>query len=534
MELEKILPNNTLLAYLYNCRRSMFRPKVADSTGMEMTGGSLLMRSLIFRRLLTRELLSPDEKYVGLVLPPSGGSVLANVALPLAGRIAVNLNYTASSEALNSCIRQCGIKHVLTSKRVLQRIKLDLNAKVVCLEDLIPKVTKADKLLGALQAYTMPVPLLARLCGVHRIQPDDVLTVLFTSGSTGEPKGVMLTHRNVGSNVQAIDEVIHLTENDCAAGVLPFFHSYGYTATLWTMLCLRPKAVYHFSPLEAQQVGELVRKHRATIMMATPTFLRAYLKRCEPEDFAACDVVFASAEKLPVELSDAFENKFNVRPVEAYGATELSPLVAVNVPESRAPTHDRSFTREGTVGRPIPGVLAKIVHPETGEELPQGTPGMLLIGGPGVMKGYLGRPDLTALVVRDGWYVTGDIALIDADGFIKITGRESRFSKIGGEMVPHIRIEELIQKVVSADEEQLKAVVTAVPDARKGERLVVLHTSLSKRPDEICRELSETGIPNLWIPSPDSFAEVDEIPVLGTGKLDLKALKTLALERFAM
>ncbi len=531
VEIEKILDQNLLLAFIRNCRRSMFRPKVADSSGMESSGGQLLTRALVLRRLLLRELLLPDEKYVGLLLPPSVPAVLLNIAVPLCGRIPVNLNYTVSSEVMTSCIRQCGIRHVVTSHRVMQRVKLDIDAEVIYLEDLVKKVTKLDKLLGAMQAYTMPVPLLSRQLGVDRIKPDDVLTVLFTSGSTGEPKGVMLTHRNVGSNVQGINEVVHITENDVALGILPFFHSYGYTATMWTMLALKPKAVYHYSPLEAREVGELARKHHATILMATPTFLRAYLKRCEPEDFVACDVVFASAEKLPIELSAAFERKFGFRPVEAYGATELAPLVAVNVPESRAPTRDRSFTREGSVGRPIPGVKVKIVHSETGEELPTGQSGMMLVGGPGVMKGYLNRPDLTAEVMRDGWYVTGDIAFLDSDGFITITGRESRFSKIGGEMVPHLRVEEIIQKVAVQDEDQIRVAVTAVPDSRKGERLVVLYTSLDKRPDEICREMSKHGLPNLWIPSADSFYEVDEIPVLGTGKLDLKAVKNLALAR---
>lgn len=512
----------------------MFRPKTADSSGMEATGSQLLMRSLILRRLLVRELLQPDEKYVGLLLPPSVGSVLANVALPMCGRIPVNLNYSASSAVMNSCVKQCGIRHVLTSKRVTQRLKIDIDAELVYLEDFKDKVRASDKLIGVLQTYAMPVSLLARQLGIDKIQPDDVLTVLFTSGSTGEPKGVMLTHRNVGSNVKAIDEVVHITENDVAVGILPFFHSYGYTATMWTMLTLKPKAVYHYTPLEAREVGELARKHRATILMATPTFLRSYIKRCEPEDFAACDVVFASAEKLPVDVTDAFERKFGFRPVEAYGATELSPLVAVNVPESRASTRDRSFIREGTVGRPIPGCKIKIVHPETGEPMPTGQAGMMWVGGPGVMKGYLHRPDLTDEVVRDGWYMTGDIAYLDEEGFITITGRESRFSKIGGEMVPHIRIEELIQQIVNHDDEGLKVAVTAVPDARKGERLVVLHTALEKTPEEICRELSKQGIPNLWIPSTDSFLEVDEIPVLGTGKLDLKALKNVALERFTM
>jgi acyl-[acyl-carrier-protein]-phospholipid O-acyltransferase/long-chain-fatty-acid--[acyl-carrier-protein] ligase len=210
----------------------------------------------------------------------------------------------------------------------------------------------------------------------------------------------------------------------------------------------------------------------------------------------------------------------------------LSPLVSVNVPTSRSNQSGQIMAKEGTVGRPIPGITAKVVHPETGEDLGIDTPGMLLIKGPNVMKGYLHRPDLTEKVIRDGWYITGDIARIDADGFIQITGRESRFSKIGGEMIPHLKIEEMLHRLLQLGEEDLSVAVTAVPDARKGERLIVFHLPISKSPQQICREMQEAGLPNIWIPSPDSFCQVEAIPVLGTGKLDLKGLKDLAMERF--
>jgi acyl-[acyl-carrier-protein]-phospholipid O-acyltransferase/long-chain-fatty-acid--[acyl-carrier-protein] ligase len=414
----------------------------------------------------------------------------------------------------------------------MEKFKLDLDAELVYMEDFRGQVSKFDKAVAALQATVLPVGVLERWLGLTKIDPHETLTVIFTSGSTGEPKGVMLTYANVGSNIEAMDQLIHLSADDVAVGVLPFFHSYGYTATLWTVMAFDPKAVYHFDPRDATQVGKLCGKHRATMLMVTPTFLRFYLRRCQPEDMQALEVVFASAEKLPKELSDAFEAKFGVRPMEAYGATELSPLVAVNIPETRANGQPRPTAKDGTVGRPIPGVMAKIVNPETFEDLGTDTPGMLLIKGPNVMKGYFNRPDLTEKVIRDGWYITGDIAVIDSDGFIRITGRQSRFSKIGGEMVPHIKVEETLQRVVGAGEDELKAVVTAVPDSKKGERLVVLHRPLEKSPHEICRELNSAGLPNLWIPSPDSFCEVEDIPVLGTGKLDLKGLKDLALEKF--
>jgi acyl-[acyl-carrier-protein]-phospholipid O-acyltransferase / long-chain-fatty-acid--[acyl-carrier-protein] ligase len=519
--------------FLRMCRRNFFRKKIADSTGAELTGAGLLLKTLVFRRLLVRKLLARDEQFVGLLLPPSVAAVVANAAVPLAGRVGVNLNYTVSSDVMNSCIAQCGIRHVLTSRKFMEKIKIDVTgAELVYLEDLKDVVGLSDKLVAAAMTYLKPVFALERLLGLHRTQPDDLLTIIFTSGSTGEPKGVMLSHYNVASNVEAMNQVVQLSKADVAIGVLPFFHSFGYTGLLWTMLTLDPMGVYHFSPLDAQQVGKLARKYGATMLMITPTFLRSYLRRCDVEDFRKLDVVFAGAEKLPKDLVDAFEAKFRVRPCEAYGTTELSPLVSVNVPASRSRGSESSASKEGTVGRPIPGVAAKIVHPETGEELGANEPGMLLITGPNVMQGYYKRPDLTEQVIRDGWYVTGDMALIDSDGFIQITGRLSRFSKIGGEMVPHLKIEATLQNMLSPDGEELKAVVTAVPDAKKGERLVVLHTQLDRTPAELCKGLAEAGLPNLWIPSPDSFHEVPEIPVLGTGKLDLKRLKDLAVEVF--
>ncbi len=517
---------------LRKCRKSLFRFKIADSSGVEATGGSLLLRTLILRRLLLRDVIESDEKYVGILLPPSVGAVITNAAVTLAGRVSANLNYTVTNDVLNACIRKAEIRHVLTSRKVMEKLDLKLDAEIVLLEDFKPKVTLADKLAGVMLTYATPLPVLERILGVNRMTSDDELTVIFTSGSTGEPKGVVLSNHNVGSNVEAIDQVIHLRSDDTLLGILPFFHSFGFMVTLWTVLGLDVRCVYHFTPLDAKQIGNLCRKWGVTVLLSTPTFLRSYLRRCEPEDFSKLEIVVAGAEKLPISMCDEFEAKFGVRPVEGYGATELSPLVSVNVPPKRSQSRDVDC-REGTVGRPIPGVTAKIVDPDTGEPLAPMTPGMLLVKGPNVMKGYLGDAEKTAEVIRDGWYVTGDIAVIDKQGFIQITGRLSRFSKIGGEMVPHINIEEAIQGYVQTEEDEIvRAVVTAVPDEKKGERLIVVHTKLDHTPQEIYDHLSKLGLPNLWLPGPDCFLEVEQIPVLGTGKLDLKALSELAKKHF--
>ena len=519
--------------FIRRCKQRKRVKKAADSSGDEVTGGMMLTRTLVLRRLLNRHVYDADEQFVGLLLPPSLAGVMANMAVALDRKTAVNLNYTVSSEVLNSCIEQCGIKHVLTSRRFMSKMNFDLDAELIYLEDLKDKPTTGDKLVSALQAFAMPSRMLEKSLGLDKITSEDVLTVIFTSGSTGTPKGVMLTYGNVGSNVEAIDTVVHLGKQDTLIGILPLFHSFGYTVTMWGAMALDVASVYHFNPLDGKKIGKLCEQHKGTVLLSTPTFLRTFLRRATKEQFETLDVVVAGAEKLPTELCDAFEEKFGVRPVEGYGATETSPLASVNVPPSRSSGDWDVDWKEGTVGRPVPGVTAKVIDPDSEEERPIGEEGMLLIKGPNIMKGYIGRDDLTEKVVKDGWYVTGDIAKLDDDGFIQITGRLSRFSKIGGEMVPHIKIEEVINQVLGANEEDgLLAAVTAVPDPKKGERLIVIHKVIDQSPDEVREALQAEGLPNIFIPSSDSFHQVDVLPLLGTGKLDLSGIKQTALDQF--
>ena len=513
------------------CRSASGRLKMADSLGTRLTGRQLLVRILAARRVLNR-VLGVDEKMVGVLLPPTVGAAVVNAALSLSGRVAVNLNYTTTQSILDVCCQRAGLRHVISSPAFLKRVKLEAGDRLLDASRLKDQLTPFDKAAAAFHGTVTPVPLLERILGIDRVRPGDPLTVIFTSGSTGDPKGVVLSVENVGSNVRAIDSLLHLSPGDVALGVLPFFHSYGYTTTLWTPLTLEPAVVYHTNPLDAQEVGRLAREFHATILMATPTFLRTYVRRPPAEDFSTLEAVFGAAEKLTKEVSAAFERRFGVRPCEAYGATELSPLVAANVPPARHVPGRPADSREGTVGQPILGCTPRITDRDATRDLPVGEEGLLWISGPNVMQGYLDRPDLTAKVVRDGWYCTGDIARLDAEGFITITGRESRFSKIGGEMVPHLSVEEAVNAELGAADGEMLAVVTAVPDPAKGERLVVFHLPTTRDRQELCRKLAQRGLPNLWIPSPDSFAEIAEIPVLGSGKLDLRSLSAMARERF--
>jgi acyl-[acyl-carrier-protein]-phospholipid O-acyltransferase/long-chain-fatty-acid--[acyl-carrier-protein] ligase len=264
------------------------------------------------------------------------------------------------------------------------------------------------------------------------------------------------------------------------------------------------------------------------MLLATPTFLRIYLRRCSPAQFGSLHIVLTGAEKLPEPLSLAFQDHFGIRPLEGYGATECSPVIAASTLDFRASGFFQPGSRRGFVGQPLPGVAVRIVNPETFEPLPAGEQGMILVKGPNVMKGYLGRDDLTAQFIRDGWYQTGDIGLMDEDGFLKVTDRLSRFSKIGGEMVPHGRVEEALHEAAAADD--LVFAVTAVPDERKGEKLVVLHTLKDDQIPGILEKLAASGLPNLFIPKREQFVHVEKMPVLGSGKLDLRELKRIAVE----
>ena len=513
-------------------RRRGRKLQAADSLGTTAGGRALLTRVLVLRRALRREILSDDETHIGVLLPPSVAGVAVNIALALDRRISANLNYTVSSNVINHCINDVGIKHVLTSEKFYEKIDVEVETEVVKLESLKDKVTTMDKLIGVIQANLLPAFMLDWILGLNQIKSDDLLTVIFTSGSTGMPKGVQLSNANISHNVEAIDRAVKLGSEDTALGILPFFHSFGYSVTLWAVNILGPAGVYHFNPLDAKQVGKLAEKYKASVLLATPTFLKGYMRRIQPEQFANLDVVVVGAEKMPTEQFEAFEKRFGVRPVEGYGTTELSPLVSVNIPPSRSQAKYQTDREEGSVGRPLPGVAAKVVEPETDRELLAGEDGMLLITGPNVMQGYANREEQTREAIQDGWYVTGDIAHIDKQGFIHITGRLKRFSKIAGEMIPHGKVEEELEKqLVQGEEDDVKRVcVTAVPDAKKGEKLVVLQLESEKTADELRKGLSDAGLPNLFIPAADSFYIVDEIPMLGTGKLDLGGAKQKALE----
>ncbi len=517
--------------FINSARQNWGRKAVADSSGKELTYGRTLAGAVALAGKLERQippappLLSGEKSHVGLLLPPSVGGVLTNLALMLLGRIPVNLNYTAAEASLRSSIDQCGITTIVTSKAFLEKVpSLAQLEGLILLEDIFPTISGSDKLLALLKARLLPSRL---LCGREGFTADSVATVIFSSGSTGEPKGVMLSHHNIMSNIEALRMVFRVNAADNVCSALPFFHSLGFTGTLWFPLVSGFSAAYHPNPMDGEKIAQLVREHKSTILLATPTFLLAYLRRAKREDFASLRLVITGAEKLKAKVADSFEERFGVRPMEGYGATELAPVITLSLPDVKVGGVRQYGSKEGSVGHPVPGVVIRVVDPESGADLKAGEAGLMLVKGPNVMLGYLGRPDKTAEAIKDGWYITGDIGVLDDDGFIRITDRMSRFSKIGGEMVPHGVVEDELHNRLG---QTGVVAVTAVPDDKKGERLVVLYSRDTAVDAEILqRHMAESSLPNLWKPGRDCYVEVECLPILGTGKLDLKGIKEIAL-----
>ncbi|MDP1799004.1 MAG: acyl-[ACP]--phospholipid O-acyltransferase [Planctomycetaceae bacterium] len=530
-------------AHLLNAPRQMIRicrkrwqvKKIVDSLGTEMTGGRLLTASLAMRRVLLRHVKSAEaEPRIGIYMPSTVGGVLANVAVAMTGRVSVNLNFTLHESDLQYIVRDAELKTMITSKAFMEKKPANLGVPLLYLEDMKTEVTGVDKVLAALAAGFVPAFILDRWLGLTRLTPDDPITIIYTSGSTGEPKGVMLSHHNIVGTVEAVDQVVQIDGDDVLLGVLPIFHSFGYLATMWLPMITEAKVVFHPNPLDSRQIGELAEQHKATILFATPTFLRSYMKRCTPEQFATLNLVVVGAEKLPTDLAEQYREKYGILPQEGYGATETTGPAAVNVPDHRCQMVHQKGTKLGTVGRPLPGVVAKILDIDSGELLPVNKEGLVHLKGPNIMLGYFHQPEKTAEVLKDGWYNTGDMGFLDEEGFLHVTGRMNRFSKIGGEMVPHLRIEDELLKIVAlsngspVEGQGPPLAVTSLPDPKKGERIIVLHLPFSRPVGDILNELGNTGLPNLWLPSNDSFFAVEQIPLLGTGKLDLRGIKQLA------
>lgn len=400
--------------FIRTARRNWDRAAVSDNSGRKLTYGDCLKGALALGRPLKEK--TAGQLNVGVLLPLSAGGALANLAVVLAGKVPVNLNCALSKKALAAAIGQCGIKTIITSRGFLRSGDISLPAaSALYLEDQ-PLSAGA---LASLKARFAP----AALLDVRKAEPGATAAVVFTSGSSGPAKAVMLSHRNILSGVEALRILFDLGGKDGICSAIPLFHPMGCAASLWYPLLGGVPAFYHSSPLEVRAIARLTRESGATVLLTTPALLKLYVRKTRKEDLAHLRLVIAGGRKMPPALADLFEDKFGLRPLETYGSAEASPAAALSVPHFAKAPNFQSGWKEGSAGLPLPGLAMKVADPLTGELLPAGQEGELLIKGPAVMKGYLDRPELTALAMRGGWYHTGDAASVDEEGFVSVSGR---------------------------------------------------------------------------------------------------------------
>ena len=392
---------------------------VADDTGHRRSYGHTLVHSIGMARWLRAQ--CPHARMVGLLLPASTSGVLANIAVLLAGKVPVNLDYTVGREAMLAAIEQIGIHTVVTSRQFLSQSTLGSLNGMLYVEDAQQQHRRWQHAAMLLVARLLPARLLQWLYTPRGQTPDTLATVICVHRDTGEPQGVMLSHHNILSTLESVQQLFSVTSQDRVLGTLPFFHALGLTVTCWFPLIAGCGVIYPQDPTDASAVGELVHTHQATLLLSTPALCRTYIQRCSPAAFASLRYAFVGTEPRDDALAQAFQDVYSVPLLLGYGCAEMAPIVAVNVPDVQHGGQHQIGTKLGTVGHPIPGVVAQVVAPETGQPLSPETEGLLLVKGPNRMLGYVGQPDQTAAVLRGEWYITGARAVLDHDGFIRLT-----------------------------------------------------------------------------------------------------------------
>ena len=529
-----LLKGSLATALLAGLKKHGSRHRIIDGADdTEIPFPRILAASIAFSKSIRKE---TDKPRVAIVLPPGKGGLIANLAVLFAGKIPVNLNFTAGHEAIKSCIRQADVDRFITADPFVRKVSAfpwPPNRDLILIERVLPTLKK--KIIAwAIISKILPTTLLALILRLNKRSNDDEATLLFTSGSSGEPKGVPLSHRNVLANVCQFGTRLALPRNSSILGCLPLFHSFGSTVTLWFPIIEGVNLVTYPSPLETKRLAELIALHQVDILLATPTFLRGYMKRIDPAQLSSLKLVVTGAEKLQKSLASAFAEKFGIHPQEGYGLTETSPATNVNLPDPSPQGEAITLpsSRNGSVGQPLPGIAIKITDPGTTQEIPINQQGVIWFKGPNIFGGYLNNPKKSSEVLSaDHWFCTGDVGRVDEDGFLWIEGRISRFSKIAGEMVPHETVEAAINKVLGLDSESERCIaVVGIPDEQKGEAILLLSSVAGPALDQECIDLRykllDEGLSSLWCPK--RIVPVHEIPVLASGKLDIKACEALA------
>ena len=505
-------------------KRRPFATAVIDGLDHSaLSRSKLLGAAVALSRYLRKEF--PDER-IAIILPASKGSMVANLAVTLADKVPVDLNFTIGRAANESCCKRANLRVAISATQFIERLKdFPWPERVLKLDELMPRM-KRQIIFWWMMSILAPARLLLRILKIPQKGGHREAVLLFTSGSTGEPKGAVMSHRNVVGNVSQFRQLLDARKDDAILASLPFFHTFGSTVTLWYPLIEGVRIVTYPNPLEAAKNAALIERYKLTYLLATPTFLRGYLRKVEPDKLRSLRLVITGAEKLPSDLAKNFEERFKQKVFEGYGLTETSPVVSVNLPEP-PPTKPGEYvqptSRLGSVGKMAPGIAAEIREPETDGKLSLHETGMLWLRGVNIFEGYLHDAERTADVLQNGWLKTGDLGRFDEDGFLYIEGRLSRFSKIGGEMVPHEAIESKIVDLLGlSGRDERPIAIMGVRDEAKGEALVLL-SAVDLDLAELRSKLHDAGVPNLWIPK--QVQRIESIPVLASGKLDLKKCK---------
>ena len=512
-------------AFIYLAKRKLFGKIFFDATTDTWFSNFKMLLLTILLSKVVRKIDKGTSGYTGVLMPntPIAAGVL--LGIQCADRTPAIMNFSAGQAVALSSMRNAGVKTILTSRKFLDKLKWERSEEMVLLEEIVPTISKWQKIRAILMVLLLPTRTLVRnIAPLSCYNMFQQAVLLFSSGSTGKPKAVMLTQRNVNSDIESFIRVVDWSTVDRVAGNLPIFHSFGFTVCFALSATTGTPVTYVANPLDSALIVKTCREFKVTILCATPTFLQKYMMTAKPEDFETLRLCVTGAEKLRSELADRYRNLTGRDIVEGYGCTELSPIVTINLNNSIFTLGTRS-DHPGSIGCPLPGIHARIVDINTGVELPPGQDGKLQVRSGTVMKGYLNDPELTARVIQNNYYDTGDIGHMDEDGYIYITGRASRFSKIGGEMVPHEGVEDAITQFLHSETREVA--VAGRSDRLKGERLVIFHILENIDTTAIIAGLREAGLPNIWIPKAEDFVKVDHLPLLGSGKLDLMGLKTM-------
>jgi len=495
--------------FVRNAKKHARKLAVIDkTTGKNVTYSRALIGALILSSKFNRY----DKGFIGIMIPTSAGCALATVGALMSGRIPVMINYSTGAEA-NARYAQskCKFKTIITSKSLLEKISCPVIDGMVMIEDIMAGVTTADKLKAAL---TTKLPVSMIFNTIQKGDEDDTAVILFTSGSEKDPKAVQLTHRNIASNIENFGSYIKISDSDIILANLVFFHVFGLTVNLWVPFYYGMTMVSYANPLDFQAISRIARDEKPTIMVGTPSFFWGYLNKSEPGDFRSLRLMVAGADKCPDSLREGFMKKHGVTLLEGYGATETSPVISVN-------SHE--YNRPGSTGKVIPNVRVRIENFETGEECKIREVGKVFVKGDSVMKGYFDDPDLTAEVLVDGWYNTGDMGFFDEDGFLWHAGRFKRFAKVGGEMISLVKVENILEKLLPED---VSCCVVEIPDDKKGSYIVATVTDEVNKTEILRKMLKELPI----IALPRQFIVIKELPMMGTGKIDFRSVTRLVKE----